>query len=421
MLRCIRGLNSRLMIRSRLLVPIAVLVLFSSCSGTIPPPTSATTSWRLPQLAMPDHYALTVVPDLATATFTGDEVIDVRVLESTAKVVMNSAEIAIQSAVIEADGKNQTPQVTFDENGQTVTLTVPQPLAVGPARVLITYTGILNDQLRGFYLSKANNRRYAVTQLEATDARRMFPGFDEPAMKATFDLTTVLDSADHAISNGSVLSDTPGPGAGKHTVKFSTTPKMSSYLLALVVGDSECVSGAADGIPIRICATPDKKALTSVALESAQKVMQFYNRYFDIKYPFKKLDVVAVPDFAAGAMENTAAIFYRETTLLVDAKTMSIAAHKRVFEILAHEMAHQWFGDLVTRLAESHYPRVRQRARHKEAGPEGRIYQERVRGANLPDRGLDATFALESRLENGAAFVVSPPFGPRCAVGANFR
>ena len=323
------------------------LVLSGACSPT-PAPVPKAVNWHLPKTAAPDHYALTVAPDLEKATFTGDEAIDLHVLEPTSAIVLNSAEIAVESASVESAGKTQTASVAYDEKAQMATFTVPQPLSAGPARLFIKYSGILNDQLRGFYLSKANNRRYAVTQLEATDARRMFPGFDEPSMKATFDLTAVIDAADHAISNGAVRSDTPGPGPGKHTIKFSTTPKMSSYLLALVIGDFECRSGSADGIPIRVCATPDKKELTSVALESAQKVMQFYNRYFDIKYPYNKLDVIAVPDFSAGAMENTAAIFYRETDLLVDARTTSVAASKRVFQVLAHEMAHQWFGDLVT-------------------------------------------------------------------------
>lgn len=316
--------------------------------GSVQAPPPAGSAWRLPQVAAPDRYALSVAPDLTNATFTGDVSIDLRVLEATERLVLNAAEIAVQSATVEAAGRVQTAQVSFDERAQTATFTVPAALSPGPARLKIKYTGRLNDQLRGFYLSKANNRRYAVTQLEATDARRMFPGFDEPAMKATFDLTAVIDEGDRAISNGAVVSDTPGPAPGKHTVVFSTTPKMSSYLLALVVGDFECVSGAADGIPIRVCATPDKVALTSVALASAESVMQYYNRYFSIKYPFKKLDIVAVPDFSAGAMENTAAIFYRETYLLVDPKAMSVSSARNVFSVLAHEMAHQWFGDLVT-------------------------------------------------------------------------
>jgi len=184
--------------------------------------------------------------------------------------------------------------------------------------------------------------------LEATDARRMFPSFDEPAYKATFTLTATIDQADHAISNGVVISDTPGPAAGKHTVKFDTTPKMSTYLVALAVGDFECQSGSADSIPIRICSTPDKKGQTGVALEAAEAILRYYNKYYTVKYPFKKLDVVAVPDFAAGAMENTAAIFYRETLLLADSKNASNSVRKEIGEVLAHEMAHQWFGDLVT-------------------------------------------------------------------------
>src|SRR5262249_28473585 len=154
--------------------------------------------------------------------------------------------------------------------------------------------------------------RYAVTQLEATDARRMFPSFDEPALKATFALTATIDAGDHAISNGAVLSDTPVPGRPKHTIRFETTPRMSTYLVALAVGDFECSEASADGIPIHVCSTPDKKGQTGFALQAAAEVLKYYDRYYSVKYPFKKLDIVAVPDFAAGAMENTAAIFYRE-------------------------------------------------------------------------------------------------------------
>ncbi len=125
----------------------------------------------------------------------------------------------------------------------------------------VAYTGILNDKLRGFYLSKTAKRKYAVTQFEATDARRAFPCFDEPAFKATFAVTLVIDRRDMAISNGKVLSDVPGPAATQHTLKFATSPKMSSYLVAMAVGDFQCVSGAQDGIPIRICATPENKDL----------------------------------------------------------------------------------------------------------------------------------------------------------------
>ena len=175
-----------------------------------------------------------------------------------------------------------------------------------------------------------------------------FPCFDEPAYKATFAVTLTIDRGDVAISNGRVISDTPGPGAGQHTVKFATSPKMSSYLVAMAVGDFECLEGAADGTPIRVCTSPGKKELGRIALESAQQILTFYNAYYTIKYPFGKLDMLAVPDFAAGAMENTAAIFYRETALLADSATASVATRKDIASTVAHEMAHQWFGNLVT-------------------------------------------------------------------------
>jgi aminopeptidase N len=248
---------------------------------------------------------------------------------------------------ITAQGRTQTAKVTLDPKQEQARIQVPSPIPAGDVEISLSYDGILNSDLRGLYLSEANNRRYAVTQLEATDARRMFPSFDEPAFKATFALTAIVDEKDHAISNGAILSDTPGPTPGRHTIKFATTPKMSTYLVALAVGDFECNEASADGIPVRICATPDKKHLTTFALQAAKQQVEYYNRYYSLKYPFKKLDVVAVPDFAAGAMENTAAIFYRETMLLAD-EHASVDTRKNIAKVLAHEIAHQWFGNIVT-------------------------------------------------------------------------
>src|SRR5688572_133635 len=310
--------------------------------------TAATASaQRLPATVTPVHYDITVSPRLADAKFSGREAITLRVSAATSKIVLNAAEITFGDVSISAGGRQQRAVVTLDATKEQATFSFPNPVPAGDAELTIVYNGILNDDLRGLYLSKANNRRYAVTQLEATDARRMFPSFDEPAFKATFALTAIIDEKDHAISNGAVVSDTPGPAAGQHTVKFETTPKMSTYLVALAVGDFECNSGSADGIPVRICATPDKKQLTGFALESTQKIVEYLNRYYAIKYPFKKLDIVAVPDFAAGAMENTAAIFYRETLLLA-APDASVGQRKAIAGVLAHEIAHQWFGNLVT-------------------------------------------------------------------------
>ena len=202
--------------------------------------------------------------------------------------------------------------------------------------------------MRGLYLGKDDKgRKYAASQFEATDARRAFPSFDEPDYKATFDITAVADKGQVAISNQKVVSDTPGPG-DKHTVRFATTAKMSSYLAALVVGNFEYVEGQADGIPIRVYATPGKKEMGAFALEVATNVLKYYDHYFGIKYPYGKLDLVGLPDFSAGAMENTGCITFREVILLIDEKQGSIGLKKQIAGVIAHEMAHQWFGDLVT-------------------------------------------------------------------------
>ena len=303
---------------------------------------------RLPTVVAPTHYDLKFVVDLGRERFEGTETIRVQVAEPTTKVVLHAYEITFHEVTIGAGTAAQPASVTLDEASQTATLTVPKPLPKGATEIHVTYTGVLNTQLRGFYISKTKLRKYAVTQFESTDARRAFPCFDEPAFKATFNVTLTIDRGDTAISNGRVLSDVVGPAVTQHTMTFSTTAKMSSYLVAMTVGDFKCLDGAADAIPIRICATPDKRDLGRLALESAQQILTFYDAYYAIKYPFGKLDVVAVPDFAAGAMENTGAIFYRETDLLADARSASVDTRKKIASILAHEMAHQWFGDLVT-------------------------------------------------------------------------
>jgi aminopeptidase N len=158
----------------------------------------------------------------------------------------------------------------------------------------------------------------------------------------------MIDNGDVAISNGRQKSDTPGPDAGKHTVAFNTSPKMSTYLVAMLVGDFACREGEADATPIRVCSTPDKRGLTGFALEAAQQQLTFYHEFFGIKYPFEKLDIIGIPDFAAGAMENVGAITFRERSLLADPQNASLDVRKYVATVVAHEIAHQWFGDLVT-------------------------------------------------------------------------
>ncbi len=317
---------------------ILVLTLFSSPAF----------GQRLPVNVRPEHYTLAFDIDLANARFDGTETIRVRLAQPSSRIVLHALDLEFHDVTIRSAGTSQTARVVLDKTTETASLVVAKTVNAGAADIDIRYSGVLNPALRGLYLSKANGRNYAVTQFESTDARRAFPSFDEPAMKATFDISLTIDRLDTAISNGRIISDKPGPGDAKHTLTFSTTPKMSSYLVAMAVGDFECVEGSSESIPIRVCATPGKSGLGRLALGLAGQILTAYNRYYDIKYPFGKLDMVAIPDFAAGAMENTAAIFYRESDLLADEASASLTTRKNIAAVVAHEMAHQWFGDLVT-------------------------------------------------------------------------
>jgi len=302
---------------------------------------------RLPSIARPDNYKLTFTPDLENARFDGDETISIQILKPTSEIMLNAADIRFHDVTITSSAGTQRATVREEKRNEMVALAVEKPLAAGPAKIHITYTGILNNEMRGLYLGKDDQgRRYAATQFEATDARRAFPSFDEPAYKATFDITAIADKGMVAISNQKIASDTPGPG-NKHTVHFDTTPKMSSYLAALVVGNFEYVEGQADGIPIRVYATTGKKEMGKFSLEAAEYILGYFDKYFAIKYPYEKLDLVGLPDFSAGAMENTGCITFRDVLLLADDHT-SVDSKKEIAEVIAHEMAHQWFGDLVT-------------------------------------------------------------------------
>lgn len=306
---------------------------------------------RLPGGVIPQHYALSIIPDLPSASFVGSERIDVVLDRPTRVITLNAAELEFASARANSSAfkaESLPASISLDPKKEQATFAFERDLPAGAVRLEISYSGKLNDKLRGFYLSKTKARSYGVTQFESTDARRAFPCFDEPALKATFELSLVLNSAENAISNTVIRSDTPGPSAGEHTVSFTTTPRMSTYLLVWLVGDFACSEGKSDGVPIRVCATPDKVRLTKFALESAKWDLHFFNRYFGIRYPLSKLDLVAVPDFDSGAMENFGCVTFREAELLVNEKNGTLPSRKDVTTTVAHEIAHQWFGDLVT-------------------------------------------------------------------------
>jgi aminopeptidase N/puromycin-sensitive aminopeptidase len=305
---------------------------------------------RLPKTVVPTHYKLFLDPDIGQQKFTGEETINVHVQQSTSEIVLSSLglEISLAEALPGLDLPPLPAQVAYDQPNEMVRLTFAKPLPKGIVGLHLKYSGKLNAGLRGLYLSKSARRQYAVTQFEGTYARMMFPGFDEPAFKATFDLSVIADKGDTAISNGRIVKDDPVPGSTRHKITFSTSPRMSTYLVALAIGDWQCLERTVDGVPIRVCAEPDKKQYGQFALEAAAQSVHFYNQWYGIRYPFEKLDMLAIPDYEWGGMENTASIFYRDTALLMDEKTASVFSKRGHATVVAHEIAHQWFGDLVT-------------------------------------------------------------------------
>ena len=320
---------------------VAVLFLLVAAAPSV--------AQRLPGDAYPLHYQLTLAPDLAAERFSGEETIDLRIDKPTSRITLHALGLEIDEAVVtRSTGVDTAASPSFEPASEFLVLTLPTRLPAGVCKLRLKFHGPLTNSMVGLYLSRANGRKYAATQFESVDARRAFPCFDEPALKASFAVSAIVDAGDMAISNGRLLSDTPGPVDGKHTLRFTTTPKMSTYLVALAVGDFACSEGAVDNIPIRACATPDKKELTHFAVDAAENALRYFNTYFSIRYPFRKLDLVAIPDFSAGAMENTAAIFFREPDMLLDEGTATPQRQADVAGVIAHEISHQWFGDLVT-------------------------------------------------------------------------
>ena len=308
----------------------------------------------LPANVKPSKYRLTLQPDLSTYTFRGEQTIDIDIVVPTARVLLNAAELEITDVSLVRNGVS-TPvgSISIDEKLETTTLDFGKTLSQGAAQLEMKFKGILNDRLVGFYRSEyqdteGQTRHLATTQFEATDARRAFPCWDEPAQKAVFDVTLVFDDSLQAVSNTPIVEES-SPAPGLRSVRFGETPIMSTYLLAFVVGDLVSVEAdAAGGTKIGVWTTRGKENQAEFALDTSVKLLGYFNDYFGIPYPLPKLDHIAIPDFAAGAMENWGCITYRETALLVDPENSSAGTRQRVAEVVAHEMAHMWFGDLVT-------------------------------------------------------------------------
>ncbi len=320
-------------------------------------PTSSVASgsepFRLPRTIEPEIYHIELEPDIATATFSGTVRIDAIVHETAEEIVLNAAELAISDVeVLTADGITVLCSVHFNDELEQVTFQPADLLPPGACTISCRFSGTLNDKLRGFYRSTytgldGETHTMATTQFESVDARRCFPCFDEPDRKAVFEVTMIVEPDLDAISNSPIVGiDHVG---AKQRIRFAPTMKMSTYLVAFVVGHLEMTETVdVDGVPLRVVCTPGKLPLAEFALEVGAFALRFFTEYFNIPYPGDKVDLVAIPDFAAGAMENLGCITFRDTALLVDKDQAARAELERVADVIAHELAHMWFGDLVT-------------------------------------------------------------------------
>jgi puromycin-sensitive aminopeptidase len=309
--------------------------------------------YRLPRTIVPSRYELRLEPDLDAATFAGQVVVHAAVGQPTSEVWLNAAELTVSEAgALDEAGRWRPAAVTFDEKTERCRLAFEEPLPPGKVDLRLSFAGTLNDKLRGFYRSRYKDARgqwryLAATQFEATDARRAFPCWDEPSFKAVFSSTLVVPPGLVALSNTAV-AETRDEG-GKRIVRFADTIPMSTYLVAFIVGELEASGPTPVGrTPLRVWCVPGKKHLAGFGQEVGAFSLGFLEDYYGRKYPGDKLDLIAIPDFAAGAMENFGAITFRETALLVDESSATHQEKERVADVVAHENAHLWFGDLVT-------------------------------------------------------------------------
>lgn len=316
---------------------------------------AATITTQLPRGAAPSHYAIEVTPDAANLKFTGKAAIEVTVSQGLPALVLNAADLSFGDVTLTpAKGKPIKGTAKIDADAQTVTFDFGKPIAPGNYKLAIAYAGIINQQANGlFALDYTNNegqaKRALFTQFEAPDARRFVPSWDEPSYKATFDLSAVIPTGELAVGNMPVKSSTD-LGGGKTRVTFGTSPKMSSYLLFFGLGELDRATKMAGNTEVGVITGKGNTGKAQLALDASASILPWFNDYFGTPYPLPKLDNVAGPGQSQffSAMENWGAIFTFERALLVDPRFTSEATKRRIYETVAHEMAHQWFGDLVT-------------------------------------------------------------------------
>ena len=311
----------------------------------------ASTPGKLPKQVRPTNYAIWIKPDIKKLTFAGRETVKLNVEQATSELVLNAADLTLSDAQL--DGKTiPKTAIKFDAKNELLTITAPGELTPGEHTLALKFTGKINQFGRGLFYGKYQEQGtgakkiFLGTQFEATDARRLFPCWDEPVFRARFQLTTVVPENWMAVSNMPVASEKKVTSGRE--VEFQPTPSMSSYLVVFCAGEFDAVESELDGVKLRITTTKGKAESARYALEVTAQILHYYNEYFGIPYPLPKLDQLAIPGGFGGAMENWGGITYYETALLFDPSNSSAATKQRVYEVIAHEVAHQWFGDLVT-------------------------------------------------------------------------
>ena len=334
------------------LVAFLVLFLIRSLVGAVEKPFNFNeTPGKLPKEVVPTEYAIRIVPNLDNFTFAGSESVKLNVRSPVHQLVLNGLELKIEAASV--DGKElPLSAIKTDNEKELLTLTLPSELAVGDHALALRFTGRINQQGQGLfyvrYQEQGSGARKVMlgTQFEATDARRFFPCWDEPAFRSRFQLTVVVPENWLAVSNMPIESEQKI--AGGKEVRFAPTPPMSSYLNVFVAGELDFIESRVGPTQIRVIATKGKAELGRYALEASAEILKYYNDYFGVPYPLPKLDQIAIPGGFGGAMENWGGITYYESRLLFDPKSSSGETKQNIYEVLAHEMAHMWFGDLVT-------------------------------------------------------------------------
>ena len=309
------------------------------------------TPGKLPKEVVPTDYSVHIVPNIDKRTFAGTETVKLQVRSLVHQLVLNALELAITEASL--DGKPLPKSaIRIDKETELLTLTLPTELEPGDHTLALSFSGKINQQGQGLFYMRYQEQGSGATKLmlgtqfEATDARRFFPCWDEPVFRARFQLTVVVPESWLAVSNMPIESEKK-IASGKE-VRFAATPPMSSYLNVFVAGDLDLIESRSGPTQIRVIATKGKAELGRYALEVTAQILKYYNDYFGVAYPLPKLDQIALPGGFGGAMENWGGITYYESALLFDPKNSSAETKQNIYEVLAHEMAHMWFGDLVT-------------------------------------------------------------------------